>query len=41
LGVQRLDGRLLVVMDIGRMLVAGADETSAAGLSESPWRRLE
>jgi purine-binding chemotaxis protein CheW len=29
-GVHRLDGRLLVIMDIDRMLVAGADETSAA-----------
>jgi purine-binding chemotaxis protein CheW len=29
-GVHRLEGRLLVIMDIDRMLVAGADETSAA-----------
>jgi hypothetical protein len=28
--VHRLEGRLLVIMDIDRMLVAGADETSAA-----------
>lgn len=29
-GVHRLEGRLLVIMDIDRMLVAGADETLAA-----------
>jgi hypothetical protein len=28
--VHRLEGRLLVIMDIDRMLVAGADETLAA-----------